>query len=89
MVENCGLENPKHVKMLAREAKEKYEFTDVYEDIVTKENIVTISKAIIRNEEFKGVFCIDFSSNSIAHSIGDINYGEKGILSYKEIREEA
>lgn len=65
----------------AKEANGEYAFTDVYEDIVTKEKIVTISKAIIQNGEFKGVFCVDFSLTSIADSINDVNYGEKGILS--------
>lgn len=35
----------------AKEAKGEYAFTDVYKDIVTNENIATISKAIIQNTE--------------------------------------
>ena len=65
----------------AKEANGEYAFTDVYKDILTNENIVTISKAIIQNGEFEGVFCIDFKLTSIADSISDINYGKKGIIS--------
>ena len=65
----------------AKEANGEFIFTHVYKDIITKEYVATIAKAIIRNGEFKGVFCIDFNLTSIADSIAKIKYGDKGALS--------
>lgn len=65
----------------AKEANGEFIFTDVYKDIMTKEYVATIAKAIICNGEFKGVFCIDFNLTSIADSIAKIKYGDKGVLS--------
>lgn len=65
----------------AKEANGEFIFTDVYTDIMTKEYVATIAKSVINNGEFKGVFCIDFKLGSIADSIANIKYGEKGVLS--------
>ncbi|NFG60815.1 methyl-accepting chemotaxis protein [Clostridium sp. CMCC3677] len=64
----------------AKEAKDKFGITDVYEDISNKEYVVTISKTVVKDNKFLGVLCADFNLSSIAKSISNIKYGENGIL---------
>ncbi|GAA0076884.1 methyl-accepting chemotaxis protein [Clostridium sp. CTA-5] len=64
----------------AKEAKDTFGLTDVYEDITTKEYVVTISKTVVKDNKFCGILCVDFNLSSIAKSIASIKYGENGIL---------
>ncbi|SFC86089.1 methyl-accepting chemotaxis protein [Clostridium uliginosum] len=65
----------------AKEANGNFAFTDVYVDMATKEYVAAISKIIIQNGQIKGALCIDFKLTSIAESIANIKYGDKGLLS--------
>ncbi|AOR24518.1 methyl-accepting chemotaxis protein [Clostridium taeniosporum] len=65
----------------ARNANGEIVLTDVYQDIITKNYVVTISKAIIINGNFAGVLCVDFNLNNFADAINKIKYGENGLLS--------
>ncbi|MBW6410810.1 methyl-accepting chemotaxis protein [Clostridium weizhouense] len=64
----------------AKEANGEFAITDVYQDITSKEYVVTISKNVIKDNKLVGVLCADVNLTSIAKSISNIKYGEKGIL---------
>ncbi|WP_315081433.1 methyl-accepting chemotaxis protein [uncultured Clostridium sp.] len=65
----------------AKAANGQFILTDVYQDIISKNYVVTISKAIIEEGIFNGVICVDFNLDSFADAISKISYGENGLLS--------
>ncbi|MBN1036610.1 methyl-accepting chemotaxis protein [Clostridium botulinum] len=65
----------------AKAANGQFILTDVYQDIISKNHVVTIAKAIIENGVFNGVICVDFNLESFADAIAKISYGENGLLS--------
>lgn len=65
----------------AKEANGDVILTEVYEDIINKNYVVTVAKAIILNGNFSGVICADFNLSNFADSITKITYGQDGLLS--------
>ncbi|MDB2118826.1 MAG: methyl-accepting chemotaxis protein [Clostridium sp.] len=55
--------------------------SNVYKDIVTGNNMVTLSKALIINGEVQVVLGVDFDIESIANTLGNITFGDNGICS--------
>lgn len=64
----------------AADAKDSYILTDVYQDAATKESMITISKAIVKNNEVQGVLAVDLSLKGIAESMSSLKYGNGGSI---------
>lgn len=58
----------------ALENKGNFALTDVYQDALSKEYVITISKALYSNETLQGVLCVDYSLTALAASIGNISF---------------
>ena len=65
----------------AKEANGQLGVSNVYKDIVTGKNMVTLSKALIINGEVQVVLGVDFDIESIANALGNITFGDNGICS--------
>lgn len=62
----------------AKGSNGKFCISDVYSDSLTGENIVTFSKAIIKDGKLKGILGVDYNLKHLASSISQIKFGEEG-----------
>lgn len=62
----------------AKEAEGKFIITDAYVDAILGDSIVTISKAILDNGEFKGVLGVDYDLKNLALNISNIKPSNSG-----------
>ena len=65
----------------AKEANGQLGVSNVYKDIMTGKNMVTLSKALIINGEVQAVLGVDFDIESISNALSNITFGNNGICS--------
>lgn len=62
----------------AVQSPDRYIWTDPYIDTITGEPVMTLAKAVFRDDQFIGVLGLDFSLQTISSMVDDIQFGQSG-----------
>ena len=62
----------------AKNQKGEYTIINPYIDEISKDHVVTISKAVVKDNNFIGVVAIDINLTSLSNQISGMKYREKG-----------
>lgn len=64
----------------AKNADRKFAITDVYNNKLSGDNTITMSRSIFNNGEFCGVIGVDYNLKDLASSICNLKFGENGSI---------